>query len=143
LVSKGLEVPFGVIVDANTDFLKATLWLTQKRVPRALRVAKLLLPFNGILKINLIPSPSFPTILKSTSNFPSYKKDEFASSSRLIPMLPLPALAKLPLHNSESFSETPQGEFDSAFQLHQIPVVHSKKCPNYSSPPQIRDEVFF
>jgi hypothetical protein len=57
-------------------------------------------------------------------------------------MLPLPAPAKLPLHDSESFSETPQGEFDSTFQRYQIPVVHSKKCPNYSSPPQIRDEVF-
>jgi hypothetical protein len=67
--------------------------------------------------------------------------DEFASSSRLIPMLPLPAPAKLPLHDSESFSETPQGQPGSVFKLPQIPVVHSKKCPNYSSPPQIRDEV--
>ena len=57
-------------------------------------------------------------------------------------MLPLPAPAKFPLHDSESFSETPQGEPGSVFQLPQIPVVHSKKCPNYSSPPQIRDEVF-
>ena len=57
-------------------------------------------------------------------------------------MLPLPAPAKFPMHDSESFSETPQGESDSAFQHHQIPVVHTKKCPNYSSPPQIRDEVF-
>jgi hypothetical protein len=62
--------------------------------------------------------------------------DEYASSSCLIPMLPPSVPAKLPLQDSESFSETPQGEPSSAFQLHQIPVVHSKKFPNYSSPPQ-------
>ena len=133
---------FGTSINSNTDFLKATLWLTQKGLPRALRVAELLLPFNGISKINLTPSSSFPLLLKSPSNLPSCKKDEFASSSSLIPMLPLPAPAKLPLHDSESFSETPQGEPGSVFQLPQIPVVHSKKCPNCSSPPQIRDEAF-
>ncbi len=58
-------------------------------------------------------------------------------------MLPLPVPAKLPLQDSESFSETPQGESGFTFQLHQIPVVHSKKCPNCSSPPQIRDEPCF
>jgi hypothetical protein len=42
-------------------------------------------------------------------------------------MLPLPAPAKLPLHDSESFSETPQGKPSSTFQFPQIPVVHSKK----------------
>jgi len=69
--------------------------------------------------------------------------DEFASSSRLIPMLPLSAPAKLALHNPESFSETPQGEFASAFQLYQIPVVHSKKFPNYTSPPQYVTKLSF
>jgi hypothetical protein len=62
---------FGTSINSNTDFLKATLWLTQKRLPRALRVAELLLPLNGILKINLTPSSSVPILLKSPSNFPS------------------------------------------------------------------------
>jgi hypothetical protein len=58
-------------------------------------------------------------------------------------MLPLPALARLPLHSSESFSETPQGELGSTFQLSQIPVVHSKKFPNCSSSPQYVTKFLF
>jgi hypothetical protein len=55
-------------------------------------------------------------------------------------MLPLSAPAKLPLPDSESFSETPQGEPGLTFQPNQIPVVHSKNLPNCPSPPQICDE---
>jgi hypothetical protein len=131
--------PFSGSAVANSDFLKAALKLYPKKVASRPSGRQRFPRRKGNLKFYL-PS-SFPLLLKSPSNFPSYKKDEFASSSRLIPMLPLPAPAKLPLHDSESFSETPQGEPGSVFQLPQIPVVHSKKCPNYSSPPQIRDEV--
>jgi hypothetical protein len=117
----------------NSKFLKAALKLYPKK--------GCLAPFGspieyhhikGFLKFDLSSFLSSPP-----------KKDEFASSSSLIPMLPLPAPAKLPLHDSECFSETPQGEPGSVFQLPQIPVVHSKKCPNCSSPPQIRDEPCF
>jgi hypothetical protein len=110
-------------------------------MPRALRATELFPPCKEFLKFDLTSAPTQTP--QTPFQFPLLKKDEFASSSRLIPMLPLPAPTKLPLHDSESFSETPQGEPGSVFQLPQIPVVHSKKCPNYSSPPQIRDEVFF
>jgi hypothetical protein len=132
--------PFSGSAVANSDFLKAALKLYPKKVASRPSGRQRFPRRKGNLKFYL-PS-SFPLLLKSPSNFPSYKKDEFASSSRLIPMLPLPAPAKLPLHDSESFSETPQGEPGSIFQLPQIPVVHSKKCPNYSSPPQYVTKFF-
>jgi hypothetical protein len=109
----------------NSGFLKATVQLYPKKVAERPSGRRFFLPLKGILKFDLSSFLSSPP-----------EKDEFASSSSLIPMLPLPAPAKLPLHDSESFSETPQGELDTAFQRHQIPVVHSKKFPNCSSPPQ-------
>ena len=127
--------PFRGSITANSDFLKATLSFTLKKVASRPSGRQRFPRLKGNLKFYLTTS-SFHLLLKSPSNFPSCKKDEFASSSSLIPMLPLPAPAKLPLHDSESFSETPQGEPGFTFQCHQIPVVHSKKLPNCSSPPQ-------
>jgi len=76
---------------------------------------------------NLFGLSASPTPL-SAPNFLSISlpvKGESATSPSLIPKLPPSAPAKLPLHDSESFSETPKANLVPLFSIPKVPVVHS------------------
>ena len=72
----------------------------------------LLIPFCSSLSPN------------NLSIFPPVK-GESATSPSLIPKLPPSLSAKLPLHDLESFSETPQANQVPLFSFPKVPVVHS------------------
>jgi hypothetical protein len=43
----------------------------------------------------------------------------------------------------KAFLRLPMANWIRRLSCTQVPVVHSPKCPNFSSPPQIRDEAIY